>query len=181
MEIFCKKNTELSYQELEVLFQLYKYNNKTTLHNNIKSVTDRIKKIETEEYKDKWIRAILDNNLLLCFECVESNNLIGFALLTLNENENYINEMHIIEQRQQDGITFRSLVNSIFQKAQVDKDFTGRIWRDNYNAKRIFKSMGAIPIEDKYRISYKKLEEWIKQVPSSGKLDTTWKKSDKNN
>ena len=35
MEIFCKKNTNLSYQEVEVLYQMYCYNNAEILNNGI--------------------------------------------------------------------------------------------------------------------------------------------------
>ena len=46
MEIFCKKNTNLTYQELEVLFQLYLYNNKKTFQ-NFKNITSmKLKNME---------------------------------------------------------------------------------------------------------------------------------------
>lgn len=166
MEIFCKRNTELTYHELEVLFQLYLYNN-----NKIRSNSIKAKRINTEEYKKNWIKAVLENNSLFCVECIESNNLIGFSFVTLMESENYINEMHIIEQKQQDGTTFRMIVNAIFQNSQVGKDFTGVIWQENYAAKKIFKSMGALLIDGKYRLSYDKLQEWLKKDHNE-KIDT---------
>lgn len=166
MEIFCKKNNELTYHELEVLFQLYVYNNSQIRSNSIK-----IKNINTEEYKQNWIKSALENNSLFCVECVESNNLIGFAFVTLMKNENYINEMHIIEGRRQDGVTFRAMVNAILQNSQVGKDFTGIIWQENYDAKKIFKSMGALLIDGKYRLSYDKVQTWLNKAPNE-KNDT---------
>lgn len=161
MEIFCKKNTNLTYQELEVLFQLYLYNNKK-IFQNFKNITSmKLKNMETDNYKKEWIKSILENDKLLCIECVESNYLIAFALLEFNENENYIREMHIVDTHQKDGITFKKLVETIFNHAQVGKDFTGRIFEENYNAKKVFKSMGALLVNGKYQLSYQKTQEWM--------------------
>ena len=161
MEIICKKNNELTYQELEILFQMYEYNNNKIILNKEDT---KIKNIQKEEYKEKWIRKVLENNSLLCFICVEKNYLIGFAFLTLEPEENYINEFHIFEKNQHDGITFRYLVNKIFEKAQPNKDFTGRIWKENYNAQKIFKSMGALQINEKYHLKYEKLKKWLENA-----------------
>lgn len=158
MEIICKKNDELTYQEVEVLFQMYEYNNKKIISND---QNEKIKNIEKNEYKEKWIKTVLENNSLLCFICLEGEFLIGFAFLTLEKDENYINEFHIQEKNQHDGITFRSLANKIFEKAQPNKDFTGRIWKENYNAQKIFKSMGALQINEKYHLKYEKLKNWL--------------------
>lgn len=158
MEIICKRNNELTYQELEILFQMYKYNNKSIIKNeeNLK-----IKNIEKKEFKDEWINNILKNNSLICIICLEQKYLIGFALLTLNQEENYINEFHILEQNQRDGKTFRAMAQGIFKVSQPNKDFTGRIWTENYNAQKVFKSMGALPVKEKYHLKYEKLKEWL--------------------
>ena len=80
---------------------------------------------------------------------------------TLNQEETYINEFHILEQNQHDGKTFRAMVQEIFKAGQPNKDFTGRIWQENYNAQKIFKSMGALPVKEKYHLKYEKLKEWL--------------------
>ena len=106
----------------------------------------------------------MENDLLLCVECIENNYLIGFALLTLKEDENYINEFHIMKERQHDGFTFREMIKVIIQKSQAGKDFTGRIWTENYDAKKIFHSMGALPDGEKYRLSYDKAVKWANKI-----------------
>lgn len=161
MDLLCKKNTELKVEELDVLFQLCKYNAQSLINCN------KGQKFNTEEYRNQWIREALENNNLLCLECVENGYLIGFVFIILKEDENYINEFHIIDNYRHDGKTFRYIVNGIINVSQPYKDFTGRIWSENHNAQKIFKCMGAILKEGKYRLSYNKAKEWlIKDVNS---------------
>lgn len=141
------------------MFELYKY--------NIKDITDNnkptLKFYSTDDCKEKWIKEVLENNNLICLECVESGYLIGFVFLVLNEDENYIMEFHIINSYQHDGRTFRYIANGIVNASQPGKEFTGRIWSENYSAQKIFKSMGALLKDGKYRLSYNKVKEWLEK------------------
>ena len=67
MEIFCKKNTNLSYQEVEVLYQMYCYNNAEILNNGINKNSLKRKKLDSVEYKENWIRSVLENELALLY------------------------------------------------------------------------------------------------------------------
>ena len=67
------------------------------------------------------------------------------------------------------GITISTIL--ILQNSQVGKDFTGIIWQENYAAKKIFKSMGALLIDGKYRLSYDKVQTWLNKAPNE-KNDT---------
>lgn len=160
MDILYKRNIDLSEDELEALYNLH--------YSNVEKFADEYKKysfLRTQEYKNKWINDVKKNNDLICVACVVNGFLIGFLLLILKKEENYIREFHIAKNYQKDGKTFRMIVEKTFQISQVNKDFTGRIWSDNNEAKRIFRSMGAFLSDGKYVASYDNVRRWIENKP----------------
>lgn len=161
MELICKNNNDITKQELEILFSMYLYNS-----NKIAQGKRHFNKANNStEYKENWINGLLKNDKNKYLICVENGNLIGFTIVSLEEKENYINDFQIIESYQHDGRTFRFLVEALLNNSNPDNDFKGRIWSENDNAKIVFKSMGALIVDGKYQLSYKKAKEWFEKGP----------------
>lgn len=158
MDILYKKNTELSDGELEAIYSLH--------YSNVESYATRynkFKNISSPEYKQKWTNYVRENNNLICIAVVNDGYLIGFTLLILEENENYISDFYIAKEYQHDGQTFRALIENTFKIARPNTNFTGRIWNENTEAKTVFQSLGARIKDGKYVVSYSKIKEWIEK------------------
>ncbi|MBO5376742.1 MAG: hypothetical protein J6A52_07840 [Bacilli bacterium] len=159
MNIFYKKNNELTDSEIEVLYQLY-YEN---IAPYTKTYVNR-KNLSTLQHKEEWMNAIKENNSLVSILCVDNSRLVGFILLSFLPEENYINEFHICRDYQNDGMTFKNLVKYCFQISQPNKDFCGRIWKENKEAKQLFLKLGATGENGKYRLKYNKALELINNL-----------------
>ncbi len=163
MELIVKRNTELTREEVEELFKIY-FENITPILDVYKS---RAKIYDTNEHREEWITGVLTDNTLRCFKFVENNKLIGFILIEFLENENFIFDFDIIDEYKSDGITFNKMIELAFPYCQEGKEFTGIIWRENENALMKFKSIGALLINKKYRLSYDKVKEMIEKNKSN--------------
>jgi hypothetical protein len=155
MEILYKRNTDLTDGELDALFALH--------YSTIDEYSKKNRKIVASTYKEKWTKYIKENNKLVCTIAVSNGYLIGFLLLSLEENENYISDFYIANEYQNDGNTFKFLVENAFKIAKPNKMFTGRIWMENTNAKNTFLNMGAILKNGIYSAPYEKIKEWIEK------------------
>ena len=156
INLVCKKNSELSMDEVIDLFNIY--------YKNILPYIDKYKKdkeYSTIEYKNNWINYVINRDNLLCFKYYDDNKLIGFIVLRLLEEETYISDFNIIEEYQDDGYTFKEMIKLAFPKCPVNKKITGRILAENHNARLTFSSLGAVLRNKKFVISYEQLRKWI--------------------
>lgn len=155
MELICKKNTELTREEVEFLYKIY--------FNNISPILKVFKRKNmvygTEKHKEEWINDTLTDETLRCFEFFDNGKFVGFVLGKLKEDENYVREFHITDEYKSDGNTFKTMIKMMIPYSQPNKEFTGRIWRENEDAIVKFTSLGAKLINEKYRIPYDKLVE----------------------
>lgn len=159
MNIFYKKNNELSDNEIEVLYRLY--------YENVEKYAKEYKNREnliTLKHKEQWMNAIKENNSLISILCVDNDRLVGFILLSLLPEENYINELHICRDYQNDGVTFKELMKACFNIAQPGKPFGGRIWKENHETKSLFLNIGAKGENGKYTLEYDKAVEFINNI-----------------
>lgn len=162
MNVFYKKNNELTDSEIEVLYQLY-YEN---VEQYAKKYINR-KNLSTLRHKEEWMTAIKENNSLISILCVDNGRLVGFLLFSLLPEENYINELHICRDYQNDGVTFKELMKACFNIAQPGKSFGGRIWKENYETKTLFLNLGAKGENGKYTLEYDKAQEIFNKMINS--------------
>lgn len=162
MNVFYKKNNELKDSEIEVLYQLY-YEN---VEQYAKKYINR-KNLSTLRHKEEWMIAIKENNSLISILCVDNGRLVGFLLFSLLPEENYINELHICRDYQNDGVTFKELMKACFNIAQPGKSFGGRIWKENHETKTLFLNLGAKGENGKYTLEYDKAQEIFNKMMNS--------------
>lgn len=162
MNIIYKKNNELLDSEIEVLYMLY--------YENIEKYAKMYKKREnlvSLRHKEDWIYDIQSNDSLVSILCVDNGRLVGFILLALLPEENYINEFHICRDYQNDGVTFKELMKACFNIAQPGKKFGGRIWKENHETKSLFLKLGAKGENGKYTLEYDKAQEIFNKMMNS--------------
>lgn len=164
MKIIVKRNSELSRENLEVLFYLYSMNlNKTNVEN---------KTHEKTSDKDNWINTIKNNDNLKCFEFYNEKGFVGYILIEFMNDENYISEFQIMGEYQRDGRTFKEMIMLVLPYTNKEKKYSGRIMSNNNHAKAAFKSLGALVDNGKYVIKYDRLVKFLNQEL---KLDSSMK------
>jgi len=153
MKVLHKKNNELNDGEIESLFALHL--------NSVISYSNTYGNLKTSEYKDKWKRYVKETENLICTAAILNGYLIGFSLMVLDDDENYISDFYIDQKHQNDGQTFRFLIENTFKVANPNKIFSGRIWSENKDAQNTFLKIGATFKEGKYYATYEKIKEWV--------------------
>lgn len=156
MECVVRKNSEITLEKAEELFQIF--------INNMSKYADMnsfFKGIKTEQYKDKWINDVLNNDKLSSYEYYENDNLVGYILIIFLDNENYIHEFEIDSKYQGDGKTFKEMVKNTIDLIDNNNDFSGDIWFINKKSRNVFKHIGASFVDDKYIASRDVLLRWI--------------------
>lgn len=153
MKIICKKNVELTDEELELFYDLYVSN----LDENVRKEYS----VYSDENKKIWINNIKDNNQLFCAEYFEENEFVGYIMIVLYEKENYVQEFEIVKKFQGDGKSFKNMVKLILPFTNTKNVYTGLIYDYNHHAKKVFKSIGAVPDHNKYVVDYDRLVRFV--------------------
>ena len=152
MRIVCKKNNELTREELEVLYDVYS--------RSIKEVSideDDYSQVRTLNYKNTWINDLKNNDRLLCALYYDESTFVGYILISLNEDLNYIIDFQITKNYQGDGITFKQMIKLVLPFTNTNKKYAGKIITYNSHARNSFKSIGALPRNGMYEVTYSKL------------------------
>ena len=160
MNVVVKKNNELSIDELNFLYDIVFNDSKDILKDSNRAIL-------TPEYKDVWIKETIDDDNLKCIVIGENGLFYGFAFLTIkdSEKENYLREVHIIKERQNDGITFKTLIKCIFENSTPGYKFKGKIFSSNKDAQETFKKLGAFNIKGYYQVKYDKIQKFLEENP----------------
>ena len=168
MELINKNNSNITYEELERLYEIH-FNNLTVEENRVVTSNDN--------YKEQWINEIKNNPQLLCSMFFDNNVLIGYIIIFLNSDENYIRDFEIVKDYQSNGHTFKEMVKMVLPYTNKDKLYTGRILPFNEHAKSVFIRIGALINDGKYVCPYNRLikvidmdkEELNKKLPPKHK------------
>ena len=108
----------------------------------------------TPEYKEEWINEISSKNNAVCLEFFEGVMFVGFIILYLEDNENFIREFQVTKDYQKNGKTFRKMIDLTIPYTNKEKLYTGVIFDENNEAQRTFKAFGANIVKGKYQITY---------------------------
>ncbi len=146
MNVVCKKNAEIRDEELSVLYDISFSNNS----NQEKMIS-----------KEDWIDLTKKDNNLLCFEFFNEEEFVGYVLISMLENENFVSAFEIMKKYQSDGKTFKEMIRMLLPYTNTKNIYTGIIFNENHHAQIAFKSIGAIPDKNKYKVSYDRLNEFL--------------------
>lgn len=156
MKCVCNKSSELSYEDVNKLYEMFK--------DNMAKFAEKLnlyKCIYVDSYKEKWINDTLKDENLLCFRYYYEEDLAGFIFIIVNEDENFVREFHVDKKFQGDGKTFYQMIKLAVSDISNENDYTGDIWMINDKSKAVFKHIGAKFDDKKYRISSNHLKEWL--------------------
>ena len=156
MRFVCKKNNELTNEELEVLYDVYSQSIK-----EISIDEDDYSHVRTLNYKNTWINDIKNNNRLICAEYYDGSTLVGYILVSLNDEYNYIIDFQITRNYQGDGVTFKEMIKLLLPFTNTNKKYVGKILTYNSHARNSFKSIGALSKNGMYEVTYSKLVEYL--------------------
>ena len=156
METVYKDYKTIELNEAEKMFEIFLNNMRHYAEKNPLYAS-----ILKEEYKEKWIKNIMENANVKDFLYYENGELIAFITIKVSETEQYVNDFHIIPRYQGDGSTFKNMILGALPHLDMSKEFTGDIWMLNNHSRDVFKHLGAKFENDKYRINFENLKKWI--------------------
>ena len=145
MEIVNKNNISISNDDIKNMFEIYYGNLPETKKNNMQIT------------KEEMAKELVQSNNLLCSMFYDNGKLIGYIIMYLREDENFIREFEIVKEYQHDGKTFINMIKMALPYTDIRKKYTGIIYNDNYNAKMAFKRVGALIKDKKYVCTYDNL------------------------
>ena len=143
--------------QLEVMEELYKI-----YEQNMKKIAKTIVKFD-DDHKKKWIEVNLNtdnNNLIVYYD--DDNTLLGYMFLIVSNEMNYISELQLIENKQEDGESFKTVAKETFKYLTPGKPIKYRTWPTNSKVGGISKKFNAIfDKEGRLTIEYETIKNYL--------------------
>ena len=143
--------------QLEVMEELYKI-----YEQNMKKIAKTIVKFD-DEHKKKWIDINLNtenNNLILYYD--DNNSLLGYMFIIISDEMNYVSELQLIEDKQEDGETFKSVVRETFKYLTPGKPIKYKTWPTNAKMGAISEKFNAVfDKESRLTIEYDTIKNYL--------------------
>ncbi len=137
MRVECKKNNEVDTSKLNELYSIFEKNMKIVSEGTIYETTF------TDDYKEKWIEDIKNNesmSILLFYNDI--NKIVGYLIIE-DKDVNYVREFQIVEENRNEDLIL-DMAESLITYFNNGKDFVGRVWRDDLREQLLFVQMGAV-------------------------------------
>ena len=137
MRVECKKNNEVDTSKLNELYSIFETNMKIVSEGTIYET------IFTDDYKEKWIEDIKNNesmSILLFYNDI--NKIVGYLIIE-DKDVNYVREFQIVEENRNEDLIL-DMAESLITYFNNGKDFVGRVWRDDLRGQLLFVQMGAV-------------------------------------
>lgn len=156
MKVNSSKTSELTREQIGQLYDLCYSNLSPKM---IKS--NHYSELSTPEYKEKWIDEIKNKENAVYLEFFDDSNFVGFTIIYLNPDENFVREFQIIKEYQDDGKSFKEMVRLALPSTNKNNIYTGIIFDDNNGAKNAFRSLGVGMRGGKYQVTYDMLVKML--------------------